>query len=278
MQNTIKKLTTISGIGIHSGKEVTIKLLPAEENQGIVFRSNDSRQVKARFDHVQSTNMSTKISNGELTVDLVEHLIAGIWGCNIDNLVIEIDGPEVPIMAGNSKGFIDEIIKVGVVEQNAPKKILKVKEEIEVSEDDKYVIISPNEGGLVIDMTIDFDHPMIGRQQLTFDSSKDSFLSEIAPARTFGFVKELDYLHKNGLGLGASLDNCIGLTEDGIANPEGLIFPDEFVRHKILDCIGDLFLSGYYLNCRVTGYKTGHKLNNLALKKLFESSSYYEVL
>lgn len=270
MQSTIKKSTTISGIGLHSGKVVTIKLLPGKENQGIVFRTANGKEVEAKFDNVQSTNMSTKLSNGQVIVDLVEHLMAGIWGCNIDNLVIEIDGPEVPIMAGNSKGFIDEIMKVGVVEQDSPKKILKVKEEIEIREDDKYVIISPNEDGLIIDMTIDFDHPMIGRQQLTFNSSKDSFFNEIAPARTFGFVKELEYLHKNGLGLGASLDNCIGLTEDGIANPEGLIFPDEFVRHKILDCIGDLFLSGYYLDCRVTAYKTGHKLNNLALKKLFE--------
>lgn len=272
MQTTIKQTTTISGIGLHSGKAVTMVLTPAEVNTGIVFRTADGKQVEAKFDNVQSTNMSTKLSNGECTVDLVEHLMAGLWGCNIDNVMIDIDSNEVPIMSGSSKNFIDEVMKVGIISQSIPRKILQIKEAIEVREDDKYVIISPNDNGLVIDMTIDFEHPLIGRQQFIFNGSHQLFREEIAPARTFGFVKDLDYLHKNGLGLGASLDNCIGLTEDGIANQDGLLFPDEFVRHKILDCIGDLFLSGYYLNCNVKAYKTGHKLNNLALRKLFSFS------
>jgi UDP-3-O-[3-hydroxymyristoyl] N-acetylglucosamine deacetylase len=278
MQNTISHPITISGIGLHSGKEVTIKLLPAKEDSGIIFKSIDGREIQAKFDNVHSTNMSTKLSNGECTVDLVEHLIAGLWGCNIDNLIIEIDGNEVPIMAGNAREFIDKINKVGIQSQDYARQILKVINEIKVQEDDKYVIISPNNNGLIIDMIIDFEHPAIGKQQFIFDSLQQSFAKEIAPARTFGFVKDLDYLQSNGLALGASLDNCIGLTADGIANSEGLLFPDEFVRHKILDCIGDLFLSGYYLNCRVTAYKPGHKLNNLALKKLFESSNHYEIM
>lgn len=278
MQNTISTPITISGTGLHSGKKVTMKLLPAKENSGIIFKSIDGREIQAKFDNVHSTNMSTKLSNEQFTVDLVEHLMAGIWGCNIDNLIIEIDGNEVPIMTGNSKGFIDEINKFGIQCQNVPKKILRVIETIEVQEEDKNVIISPNDKGLIIDMTIDFEHLAIGKQRFIFDSLKQSFIEEIASARTFGFIKDLDYLQSNGLALGASLDNCIGLTEDGIANDDELLFKDEFVRHKILDCIGDLFLSGYYLDCRVTAYKTGHKLNNLALKKLFESSDDYEIV
>ncbi len=278
MQNTISTPITISGTGLHSGKKVTMKLLPAKENSGIIFKSIDGREIQAKFDDVHSTNMSTKLSNEQFTVDLVEHLMAGIWGCNIDNLIIEIDGNEVPIMTGNSKGFIDEINKFGIQCQNVPKKILRVIETIEVQEEDKNVIISPNDKGLIIDMTIDFEHLAIGKQRFIFDSLKQSFIEEIASARTFGFIKDLDYLQSNGLALGASLDNCIGLTEDGIANDDELLFKDEFVRHKILDCIGDLFLSGYYLDCRVTAYKTGHKLNNLALKKLFESSDDYEIV
>jgi UDP-3-O-[3-hydroxymyristoyl] N-acetylglucosamine deacetylase len=273
MQTTIKQSTAISGIGLHSGGAVTITLKPTDPDRGIVFTTSNGRAIEARFDNVQSTNMSTKLSSEEFTVDLVEHLMAALWGCNIDNLIIEIDSYEVPIMSGNAKSFVDEIMKVGIITQNIPKKTLQIKETIEVREDDKYVIIMPNTSGLVIDMTIDFDHPLIGRQQFIFDSLKTSFIDEIAPARTFGFMKDLEYLHKNGLGLGASLDNCIGLTEDSIANKDGLLFPDEFVRHKILDCIGDLFLSGYYLNCHITAYKTGHKLNNLALQKLFICNS-----
>ena len=273
MQNTVYKEVVIIGIGLHSGRKVTMKLLPAPENSGIVFR-NGYGEIKAKFDNVYSTNMSTKLSNGQTNIDLVEHLMAGLWGANIDNLIVELDNIEVPILDGSARVFIDEINKVGIKSQNAPRKTLKVTEEIKVCEEDKYVAISPNDNGLIIDMTIDFDHKLIGRQRLIFDSSKESFLDEIAPARTFGFINDLDNLNKSGLALGASLENCIGLTDDGIANGEGLLFPNEFVRHKILDCIGDLFLSGYYLSARVTAYKSGHRLNNIALRKLFESNSY----
>lgn len=273
MQNTVYKEVVIIGIGLHSGRKVTMKLLPAPENSGIVF-TNSYGEIKAKFDNVYSTNMSTKLSNGQTNIDLVEHLMAGLWGANIDNLIVELDNIEVPILDGSARVFIDEINKVGIRSQNAPRKTLKVTEEIKVCEEDKYVAISPNDNGLIIDMTIDFDHKLIGRQRFVFDSSKESFLDEIAPARTFGFVNDLDNLNKSGLALGASLENCIGLTDNGIANGEGLLFPNEFVRHKILDCIGDLFLSGYYLKARVTAYKSGHRLNNIALRKLFESNSY----
>lgn len=272
MQNTVEKEVVIIGIGLHSGRKITMKLLPAPENSGIVFR-NSYGEVKAKFDNVHSTNMSTKLLNGHSTIDLVEHLMAGLWGANIDNVIVELDSIEVPILDGSARGFIDEIMKVGTRSQAEPKKVFKVKSEIKVCEEDKYVVISPSDSGLVIDMTIDFDHKAIGCQRFIFDSSKDSFVNEIATARTFGFMKDLDHLHNSGLALGASLKNCIVLTDDKIANSEGLLFPNEFVRHKILDCIGDLFLSGYYLEGRVTGYKSGHKLNNMALKKLFEAET-----
>ncbi len=279
MQNTIKESVEISGIGIHSGKKVIIKLLPRDENSGIIFRSNDgSKEVQAKFDSVSSTNMSTKLSNGQLTVDLVEHLMAAIWGANIDNLVVELDSEEVPILDGSAKPFLDAINSIGTQSQISPRKILKVTEIIEVQEDDKYIRISPNENGLIIDMTIDFSHKLINYQKFIFCSNEQVFADLIAPARTFGFVKDLEYFHNSGLALGASLENCIGLTENGIANSENLRFLDEFVRHKILDCIGDLFLAGYYLNCRVTAYKSGHRMNNLALRELFKDEKNYEII
>jgi UDP-3-O-[3-hydroxymyristoyl] N-acetylglucosamine deacetylase len=268
MQNTVAKPTIISGVSMHSGQQVTMKLIPSNENSGIVFRDKNGHYIQARFDNVHSTNMSTKLSDGQCSVDLVEHLMAGLWGIGIDNLIVELDSIEVPICDGSAKVFLDEIIKVGIQRQNVPRKIFTVTEEIKVTDNDKYVIISPNNDGLIIDMTIDFTHNVIGRQQFIFDSTKHSFADDIAPARTFGFIKDLDQLHQNGLALGASLDNCIGLIDDSVANT--LRFKDEFVRHKILDCIGDLFLSGYYLHCKVVAYKTGHKLNNIALRRLFQ--------
>ncbi len=272
MQKTVEKEVVIIGIGLHSGKEVTMRLLPAKENSGIVFR-NGYGEVKALFNNVHSTNMSTKLLNGQSTVDLVEHLMAGLWGANIDNVIVELDSIEVPILDGSARRFIDAIMNAGTRSQSEPKKVFKVKSEVKVCEEDKYLVISPNENGLVIDMTIDFPHNAIGYQRFVFDSSKASFINEIAPARTFGFMKDLNYLHNSGLALGASLKNCIVLTDDKVANSEGLFFPNEFVRHKILDCIGDLFLSGYYLEGKITGYKSGHKLNNMALKKLFEAET-----
>jgi UDP-3-O-[3-hydroxymyristoyl] N-acetylglucosamine deacetylase len=267
MQNTIADPIEISGIGIHSGETVKMKLIPAGINSGIVFRSSAGESVQAKFDNVQCTNMSTKLSNGSFSVDVVEHLMAALWGSSIDNLIMELDGNEVPILDGSAVEFMTFIKKAGLKQLDAKRNIFEVTQTITVCEDDKFVTLSPNKNGLTIDMSIDFEHPAIGKQQIIFNG--EDFEKQFAPARTFGFVKDLEYLHRNGLGLGASLENCIGVDEDGIANAEGLRFTDEFVRHKVLDCIGDLFLSGCYLHCHVKAHKTGHKLNNLVLRKLF---------
>jgi UDP-3-O-[3-hydroxymyristoyl] N-acetylglucosamine deacetylase len=274
MQNTIKKAISISGIGIHSGKEVTADLLPAGEDSGIVFKTSDANSVEAKFDNVTSTNMSTKLSNGQCTVDVVEHLMAALWASNIDNLIIHLNSFEVPILDGSAIEWMKKIRDSGITQQSSKRKILKVRKVVKVSDDDKYVEISPNsKDGIAIDLSIHFEHPAIGIQQILFDGNL--FEERFAPARTFGFMKDLEYLHRNGLGLGASLENCIGIDESGIVNPEGLRFDDEFVRHKVLDCIGDLFLSGYHLNCKIRAHKTGHKLNNMVLRKMFEDPENY---
>ncbi len=279
MQNTISKKIQISGIGIHSGKTVIINLLPCDTNTGIVFRTIEGSEIKARFDNVHTTHMSTKLANKDCSIDVVEHLMAALWSTNIDNLIIEVDNIEIPICDGSSIDWIREIKSAGILQQSEKRRILIVEKTLEVREEDKYVIISPNENpGIIIDLSIDFENKIIGKQRITFDSNKDSFEEGFGSARTFGFVKDLEYLHSKGFGLGASLDNCIGVSEDGIANPEGLRFKDECVRHKVLDCIGDLFLSGYYMNCKVEAYKTGHKMNNMILQKLFEVKSNYLVI
>jgi UDP-3-O-[3-hydroxymyristoyl] N-acetylglucosamine deacetylase len=223
--------------------------------------------------------MSTKLANNNCSIDVVEHLMAALWSTNIDNLIIEVDNIEIPICDGSAIDWIREIKSAGILQQSEKRKVLRVEKTLEVREEDKYVIISPNTNpGIIIDLSIDFENKVIGKQRITFDSNKDSFEEGFGSARTFGFVKDLEYLHSKGLGLGASLDNCIGVSEDGIANPEGLRFKDECVRHKVLDCIGDLFLSGYYMNCKVEAYKTGHKMNNMILQKLFEEKSNYLVI
>lgn len=276
MQTTIAKNHFVSGIGIHSGEKVIMELMPAKENHGIVFRTKDGDEIKAKFDNVHTTTMSTRLSNENCSIDVVEHLMAALWALGIDNILIKLDKAEVPISDGSAIDWIKQIKEAGITQKKAQRKILILKKTLEIHDDDKYVIMSPNEKpGITIDLSIDFEHPAIGRQRILFDSTRHSFEEEFAPARTFGFMKDLDYLHSKGIGLGASLENCIALDDTGIVNREGLRFNDEFVRHKVLDCVGDLFLSGYHLNCKVRAHKTGHKMNNLALRRLFEDHSNY---
>lgn len=276
MQQTIAKEIKLSGIGIHSGKEVVMICKPASIDFGIVFQSQNGQNVSAKFDNVSCTNMSTKLTHNEFSVDVVEHLMAAIWGLNIDNMLIELNSCEVPIYDGSAIDLMNEIQKAGIVKQQALRKTLYVLQPVNVVDGDKSVTILPNDqAGIIIDMTIDFENPIIGKQRFIFNSSTQSFENDIASARTFGFAKDLEYLHSNGLALGASMNNCIGIDDNG-AMVE-LRFADEFVRHKVLDCIGDLFLSGYYLSCIVVAHKTGHKLNNMLLRKLFESKNNYEV-
>ncbi len=281
-QQTIGRETQLYGIGIHSGKNVNMSLLPAEVDTGVVFVVHDN-EIKATFDNVSSTNMSTTLTNNHCKIDVVEHFMAALWGTGIDNIVVVLNANELPIFDGSAYPFVNTIMSSGIIKQSSARKILHVKQEVAVTEGDKYIKLIPHKNvckcnNITIDMTIDFAHPTIGRQHMLYDSKSNSFIDEISNARTFGFISDLEMLHKNGLGLGASLGNCIAIDENGLMNEEGLRFNDEFVRHKILDCIGDLFLSGYNISCDVIGYKTGHKLNNLALHKLFADPNNYIIV
>jgi UDP-3-O-[3-hydroxymyristoyl] N-acetylglucosamine deacetylase len=279
MQSTILNPISCYGIGLHSGSIVHVTLKPAKANMGILFVRTDVKSVnnfiKASYLNVTDTTLSTTIENtNKISVSTIEHLMAAIFGCNIDNLIIELDGPEVPIMDGSSKPFVFMIECAGRYLMSAPKKRLKILTEIKVVHQDCEIIIIPAEK-MTIDITIDFASKAIGRQNLVF-SDINSFNNEIANARTFGFISELEYLKSKNLALGASLDNAIGIENDIILNPDGLRYEDEFVRHKLLDTLGDLYSSGGYIIGSIYGYKTGHTINNEIIRKIFSDDKFYQ--
>lgn len=279
MQQTLQNPISCFGIGVHSGNKTQVTLKPAPQNSGVIFVRTDITQVDnkvyATYNNVCDTTLSTSIKNLAGTqISTIEHLMAAIWGCNIDNIIVEIDGPEVPIMDGSSKPFVFMIEYAGIKIQNTSKKYLKLLKEIHVSDNDCELFAKPSEN-LQIDLTIDFASPAIGKQQHKLNE-KENFRAEIADSRTFGFLHELDYLQSKGLAKGASLDNAIGIDKDIILNHEGLRHDNEFVRHKMLDLLGDLFNSGGSIIGEISGYKTSHSLNNKFLHKLFENPCSYQ--
>jgi len=279
MQLSIINPVSCYGIGVHSGEITQLTLKPAKENTGIVFVRTDLKDevnfIEASYLNVSETSLSTTISNKyKVQVSTIEHLMAAFWGCGIDNVIVEIDGPEVPIMDGSSKPFVFMIEYSGKKLQNAPKKYLKIIKEVKVCHKEGEIICSPSHD-MKIDLTIDFTSKAIGKQNLVF-SEKESFTRNIADARTFGFVHELDYLRSKGLARGASLENAIGIDQDVILNTDGLRYKDEFVRHKLLDLFGDLYTAGAHVIGTVTGYKTSHALNNQFLKEIFCDPSCYK--
>lgn len=279
MQQTILNPISCYGIGMHSGKKTQVNLKPAPANSGVVFIRTDISQVDnkvfARYSNVYDTTLSTSIKNTAGTqIATIEHLMAAIWGCGIDNIIVEIDGPEVPIMDGSSKPFVFMIEYAGIKIQNAPKKHIKLLKEIRVTDDGCELFARPSKD-LHIDLSIDFASPAIGKQQHSL-IKKQSFRDEIADSRTFGFLHELDYLQSKGLAKGASLDNAIGIDEDVILNHEGLRHDNEFARHKLLDLIGDLFNCGGNFIGKINGHKTSHALNNKFLHKVFEDPFAYQ--
>ena len=244
MQTTIQNPISCYGIGVHSGKKTQVTLKPAKPGTGVVFVRTDvatlDNKIQASYCNVFDTTLSTSIKNNAgIQVSTIEHLMAAIWGCSISNIIIEIDGPEVPIMDGSSKPFVFMIECAGKKQQNAAMRFLKLIKEVRVSDNGSEIIAQPSTE-TYIDLTIDFASPVIGKQQHVF-SSNVSFKDEIADSRTFGFVHELDYLQSKGLAKGASLDNAIGIDKDIILNHEGLRHKNEFVRHKLLDLLGYLF-------------------------------------
>lgn len=279
-QRTIAKKVAVTGIGIHSGKKVTLTLHPAEADFGIQFKRTDipgASTLKADAVTVGATENNTTIGSGLNSVHTVEHLLSVFYGFGINNVYCEINGPEVPIMDGSGASFVFLIKETGIASLNKSKKFLIVLEKVRVEVDDKWAEIEPS-SRLVIDSTIVFAHPIIKAQQKVFEFSCENYINEIGRARTFGLLKDVDALKRRGLIKGGSLDNAIVLDDFKIVNPEGIRFPDEFVRHKILDTVGDISLLGHEIAGRITTYKSGHNLHNLLCRKLLATPSAFEIV
>ncbi|MDD0854841.1 UDP-3-O-acyl-N-acetylglucosamine deacetylase [Halobacteriovorax sp. GB3] len=279
-QRTISKSVEITGIGIHSGRKVTMNLYPAQADTGICFKRVDlpnSEVLRASATSVGATENNTTIGAGINAVHTVEHLLSVLYGLGIDNVFIEIDGPEVPIMDGSGASFVFVLKETGITSLNKSKKFLVVLEPVEVAVDDKWARIEPA-SRLVIDSTIVFTHPLIKTQKKVFEFSCENYINEVGRARTFGLLRDVDMLKRKGLIQGGSLDNAIVLDEYKVMNEDGLRFKDEFVRHKILDTVGDISLLGYEIAGKVTTYKSGHNLHNLLCRKLLETPSAYEIV
>ena len=278
-QKTIAKPVEVIGIGLHKGESVKLRLEPMEADSGIIFyRSDIHLSIPLNPSSVIDTKMATVI--GDPTkgfISTIEHFLSALYAYGIDNLRVVVDGNEMPIMDGSAISFALLLNEAGVVNQNKPKKILKIKKEVVVKDGDKFAKLEPLDSG-IFDFEIDFAHPAIGRQKYSFDFKKHSFKEEIARARTFGFIRDIQYLQSQNLALGASLKNAIGLDEHRILNPEGLRYKDEFVRHKILDAMGDMKLLGFTILGRYSSFAGSHHLNHLLTKELLSSSANYEII
>lgn len=282
MQVTLTQPIEIEGIGLHSGKTVNMVLRPADVNTGILFIRTDitdkDNKIPARWDNVVDTRLCTVIGNKDgATVGTIEHLMSALWGCGVDNVIVEIDAPEVPVMDGSSVHFVECIDEVGVTAQKAPRKIIKVLKEVSVEENGCRVTLSPGVTSVFSGM-IDFDHPEIGEQNYEVQLVNGNFRHEIAECRTFGFLKDVEAMQKAGLALGGSLDNAIVLDDDSVINKNGLRHEDEFIRHKLLDAIGDLYLAGGPVIGTYHGEKASHALNNAILRKLFDTPGAWTVI
>ncbi len=280
-QRTIRNKVTASGVGLHSGKKVNLVLHPADPDTGVVFRRTDGDKVveiPALLNFVGNTTLSTTLENDGFEISTIEHLLSALAGTGVDNCIIECDGPEIPIMDGSSTQFVFLIQAAGIVEQSAVKKFIYVTKSVQVKRGDAVARIKPYDGFRVT-FTLEFDHPVYKKypQSASIDFSQTSFIREVSRARTFGLMSDLKNLKSNNLALGANLENAIGIGEEDIENEGGLRFSDEFVKHKILDAIGDLYLLGHNLIGEFYGFKTGHALNNELLKKI-ESENAYKII
>ncbi len=285
-QRTIAEKIELRGIGLHSGAEVMLVLEAAPIDHGIVFKRTDITDkdpiVPARWDAVTDTRLGTTIKNADgVGVSTIEHLMAAIWGSGIDNALISIEGPEIPIMDGSSWPFIQAIAKTGTTEQEKQRSYIRVKKPVVVRDGQTAASVEPllnEDGTCLLDVTIDFADTVIARHRAVYDFNRITFEEALAEARTFGFAHEVEYLRSVGLARGGSLDNAIVVGKEGVLNEEGLRFHDEFVRHKALDCIGDLFLAGYRLEGRFTFVRPGHSINNRLLHALFADKTAYELV
>jgi UDP-3-O-[3-hydroxymyristoyl] N-acetylglucosamine deacetylase len=279
-QRTLGNSIRATGIGLHTGRKVLMVLRPAPPNTGIVFRRVDLEppvDIPARATNVTETTLGTTLSQGGVGVSTVEHLLSALAGLGIDNAFIELTAGEVPIMDGSAGPFVFLVQSAGIADQAQPKRFVRVRRRVEVHDGDKWACLDPHEG-FRVNFEIEFDHPVFHRhaQRATMDFSTTTFLREVSRARTFGFMRDLEYLRGRNLALGGTLDNAIVLDDYRILNEDGLRFEDEFVRHKILDAIGDLYLLGHSLIGEFSGFKSGHGLNNRLLRALLADAGAWE--
>ncbi len=281
-QRTLKNVIRATGVGLHTGEKVYLTLRPAAVDTGVVFRRVDLDPVvelSAKPDRVGDTRLSTALQEGDVSVSTVEHLMSALAGLGIDNVYVELTCPEVPIMDGSAAPFVFLIQSAGVIEQSAPKKFIRVTKTVRIEEGDKWAQFDPFEG-FKVSFAIDFDHPIFAKspQKAVVDFSTTSFVKEVSRARTFGFMHEVEALREAGLALGASHDNAIAMDSYSILNDDGLRYEDEFVKHKILDAIGDLYLLGHPLIGAFDAYKSGHALNNKLLRALVAQPDCWELV
>ncbi len=270
VQKTIEKRIESKGIGLHTGKEVYLCLSPLPPDSGIWFRRIDlphKPYIKATGDKVTQTSLCTTLGNNGSGVSTVEHLMAAFAGLGIHNILVEVDAPEIPIFDGSAQHFVELLEKAGIRNQKATSDVFALNRKFSISQEDKKITYYPNKE-LIVSFTIDFDHPLLKEQEYTFRFSEDNFANEISKARTFGFLKDVEAMKRCGFARGGSLENAVVIDEDGVLNPEGLRYPNEFVRHKILDFLGDLYLYGMPIRGHFVVYKSGHTLNNLFIRAL----------
>ena len=281
-QRTLRNSIKATGVGLHTGDKVLLTLCPAPVDTGIVFRRTDLNpvaEIPARADLVGETTLSTCLIHGDARVSTVEHLLSAMAGLGVDNAYVDVTAPEIPIMDGSAAPFVFLLQSAGIVEQHAAKKFIRVRKEVTVTDGDKTASFLPLEG-FKISFGIDFDHPVFKHRAATteIDFSTTSFVREVSRARTFGFVEEIEYLRSKGLARGGSMDNAVVIDDYKVLNHGGLRYDDEFVKHKVLDAIGDLYLLGYSLIGEYRAFKSGHALNNHALRALIANKDAWEMV
>lgn len=278
-QHTIKNPINLSGVGLHSGQNITAYFRPAPINTGIVFRRIDLNPIKSIricHDKIAETPLCSRVEEEGVRIQTIEHLLSALAGKGIDNIYVDLDRDEIPVMDGSASLLIFLLEAAGIVEQEARRNILKIKKPIRITEGDKFVELSPHDH-YRLEISIDFDHPSIAKQAISFDFSESAYSKEISRARTFGLADQLASLHEQGLALGASLENAVGLSAEGVMNAEGLRSCDEFVRHKLLDAIGDLYTIGP-IQGLFRAHKPSHALNNRLLRALISDPSAWETV
>ena len=277
-QRTIARAVEVVGIGLHKGESVKLRIEPLDADSGIIFyRSDLGRSIPLKIDSVIDTRMATVIGAPDGYISTIEHFLSALYAYGIDNLRVILEGNEMPIMDGSAISFCLLLDEAGIRELEAPKRILRIKKPVEVRDGKKFVRLEPSEKA-EFDFEIDFEHPAIGRQRFRFAFTRNSYTEEIARARTFGFARDIQYLQSQNLALGASLENAIGLDDQRVLNSEGLRYSDEFVRHKILDAMGDMMVAGYNMLGRYRSFAGSHDLNHRLTQAIFAESANYEIL